>query len=95
MRAGEVLAQIYAGDLSSQLAEVQASLKSEEAKLEELKRGSRQEDIDIAKAKAEDAKRNLDDKIQDSYTKADDAIRNKTDQFFQTPEQIIPSSPFL
>ena len=85
VRVGQVLAEIYSGDLASDLIEAQASLKSEEAKLKDLKKGSRQEDIDIAKEKVQDAKKSFLADIEDAYTKADDAIHSKVDTFFSSP----------
>jgi len=82
---GQVLAQIYNADLFSELAQTQAVLKSEQAKLDKLKRGSRPEDIEISRAKVAEAKQNLVDKMEDAYTKADDAIHIKIDQFFSNP----------
>ena len=91
---GQVLAEVYSGDLASQLVEAQANLKSERAELDDLKKGAREEDIDIAKEKVNDAKQNLFDKIEDAYTKADDAIHNKVDQFFSNPGSTNPQLEF-
>ena len=37
----------------------------------------------------------LTDKLQDAYTKSDDAIRNKVDQFFTTPRGVSPQIIFF
>ncbi|OGF73332.1 hypothetical protein A2W57_02965 [Candidatus Giovannonibacteria bacterium RIFCSPHIGHO2_02_43_16] len=91
---GQKLVEIYNADLISELQEAEAGLKSEEAELEELKKGTRLEDIKISEAKFEDARQSVFDYIQDSYTKADDAIHNKVDQFFSNPRSPNPQLNF-
>ena len=93
VKAGASLVSIDSADLQADLAKAEASAKSEEAKLKELIAGTRPEEISIqevkvlnAKTLLEEARKNLADKIDDAYTKADDAIRNKTDQFFTNPK---------
>ena len=104
VNAGQALAALDNTELAAQLKQAQANLKVEQAKLAELKNGTRSEDIEIQQVKIrnyeialEDAKRNLVDKLQDIYTKADDAVRNKTDQFFSNPRtnnpQLLFSAP--
>ena len=92
--AGQTLVEIYNADLLSELREAEASLKSEEAKLADLKEGARPEDLAIAEAKVQEARQSLSDYIQDSYTKADDAIHNKVDQFFSNPRSTSPQVNF-
>ena len=95
--AGEILVILESADLFAQLKQAEANIKAEQARLNELKAGTRQEDIDVQKVKVEnykialeDAKNNLIDKIQDGYTKADDAVRSKTDQLFINPGTNSP-----
>jgi len=78
VKSGQVLVTLVNDDL-------QAQLNQAEAKLEELKKGSRPEEIDIQKEKVKTAKDSLLDAIDDAYTKSDDAIRNKTDKLFSNP----------
>lgn len=99
--SGEALANLYNGDLTAQLAEAEASVRAQEAKLEELKRGSRPEEIRVqevkvenARASLEESKKNLVDKIEDAYTKSDDAVRNRVDQFFTNPRASNPQLNF-
>src|SRR3989338_4446228 len=73
--------------------DILAQLKAEEAKLEELRAGSSVEELNVQKVKManaetalNDAKPNLMDKINDSFIKADDAVRNKVDQFISNPK---------
>ncbi len=99
--SGKTLVQLDNGDIWAQLQGAKADLKSQQAKLDELKRGTREEEIGIQETKVvsaevavEDAKQNLLDKLNDAYTKSDDAIRNKTDQFFSNPRGASPSLIF-
>jgi len=88
------LSEARAGVSSAEagLKQYQAALDSQKVKLDELKRGTRPEEIRLAEVKLEnaksavlDAQKNMADKIVDAHTKADDAIRNKTDQLFTNP----------
>lgn len=79
-------------ELSAQLLQAEAGFESEQAKLDEIKKGTRPEEIalqEIATQKSEsalaDAEENMIDKIQDSFTKSDDAVKNKADQLFLNP----------
>ncbi|MBI2109398.1 MAG: efflux RND transporter periplasmic adaptor subunit [Parcubacteria group bacterium] len=98
---GEALVVLENADLRAQLKQAQADMKAEAVKLTEMKQGTRQEDIEIQEAKVKnyeaalaDARTNLVDKLKDAYTKADDAIRNKTDQFFNNPKSANPELSF-
>ncbi|MBI2474876.1 efflux RND transporter periplasmic adaptor subunit [Candidatus Uhrbacteria bacterium] len=98
------LSQAQAGveSAQAQLAQYQAALETQQAKLEELKLGTRPEEVQVqetkvtnAKTSLEDAKKNLIVQIQDAYTKSDDAIRNKIDQFFLNPKGANPQLTFF
>lgn len=85
----------------AQLTQYQAALESQQAKLAEMKQGTRKEEIKIQEVKVEnassalnEAKKNIIDKINDAYTKSDDAIRNKTDQMFSNPRTSNPQLTF-
>ncbi len=98
---GQILAELDRADLSAELAKAESMAGSAKAKLMELERGAREEEIDVAKAKAEsvavsliEAKRNLVDKIFDAYAKADDAIRGKVDRFISSPRTANPQINF-
>ncbi|MBU3968842.1 biotin/lipoyl-binding protein [Patescibacteria group bacterium] len=95
--AGQILLRLDNADSYAQLQWAEAQLKAQEAKLDELKRGSRPEEIQIQIVKVDNAKRSLNDakqgvidKIQDGYIKSDDAIRNKADQLFNNPRSDNP-----
>lgn len=87
---GQVLAVLANADLAASLADAKANMKKEEAKLAELKRGTRPEEIAVQEVKVREAKQALLDAIQDAYRKADDAIRNKIDQFMDNPRTASP-----
>lgn len=99
--AGSALIEIEHADLDANLLRTQAEIKAQEAKLAELKRGARPEEIAIQEVKVknaetalEDSKRNLSDKLEDAYTKSDDAVRNKTDQMINNARGASPSVNF-
>jgi len=78
---GQMLARLNSAQYSAQYLQSQASLEAEKAKLEELEKGTRPEEIDIQETKVKnaeellaDAKNNLKNYIKDAYTKSDDAI---------------------
>lgn len=85
----------------AQLEQYRAALEAQKAKLAELKRGTRPEEIQVqetkvanAKTTLEDAKKNLVDKLQDAYTKSDDAVRGKADQMFTNSQTQNPQLKF-
>lgn len=89
---GDTLIRLDGADVSASLSQAEANLAFEEASLAKLLRGSREEDIQVsevtlanAKASLDDAKSSLSQNLFDGYTKTDDAIRNKTDVFFNNP----------
>ncbi len=94
---GQTLIELENADLLAQLAQAQAHVKAEQAKLDELKQGTRPEEIQVemikvqnAKTAMVDARRNLLDKINDAYTKSDDALRGKVDEIFSNPRSSAP-----
>lgn len=98
---GEVLVQLENGDIAAQLSQAEAKVKAAQAKLDELKRGTRLEEINVQKvevANAEvllsEARQNLVNKIDDAFTKSDDAVRNKIDQFISNPRGSSPQIDF-
>ena len=101
VEVGDSLVALDDTDLVADLASTRASAKSEEAMLEELVVGTRPEEITIQELKIinaetalSEARKNLADKIHDAYTKSDDAIRNKIDQFFDNPKSAAPQLTF-
>ena len=91
--AGASLVALENSDIVAQLRDAEARVSIEQAVLDELLRGTRQEEVRAQEIKVEnaqttlnDAKKNLVDVILDAFTKGDDAIRNKLDQIFVNPQ---------
>ena len=79
-------------DTYARYLRAEANVAAEEAKLAEMKRGARPEEIAVAEAKAEKARATIlheenaaENALLDGYIKTDDAIRNKSDQMFSNP----------
>ncbi len=82
VKKGQVLASLENNDLWAQLRQVKASLEAEEARLDELKIGTRQGTIDIKQVDLSKSEQDLDNYYQDvfnslndSYAKAEEAIK--------------------
>ncbi|MBI5306184.1 efflux RND transporter periplasmic adaptor subunit [Candidatus Wolfebacteria bacterium] len=89
-------------DFELEIKKLEATLDQNKANLNKLLAGVAKEDIDIyenkvlsAESVVEDAKKNIIDKIQDAYTKSEDAIRLKTDQFINNPLTSSPQVSFM
>ncbi|MFC1733316.1 efflux RND transporter periplasmic adaptor subunit [candidate division KSB1 bacterium] len=96
-----VLASLSNADLAARVSEERSLLKAEEAELEGILRGSRPEELAVSNAEVEsarvdyeDAKRTLNERISDAYTKSDDAIRTQADQFFNSAQSQSPQLSF-
>lgn len=96
--AGELLASLDSSELYAQLLQAQADLATQQSKLQQLKNGSRPEELAVYEIQLQnaataliDAKNNVVQKIQDSYSKADDAVRNQADQFFSNSRSTTPT----
>ncbi len=99
--AGQTLVQLENSDLQAQVAQARASLDGQQAKLDELKKGTREEEIRIKEAELAKAEQDLEnyhigirDILNDSYAKADDAVRAKTDSLFTDDETQNPKLTF-
>lgn len=102
VKKGAVLASISNTDYLASLQKSQATYESERARLLELQKGSRPEELAIADAdykvaiqNVEQAKLQLIEEIKDSYSKSDDAIKNKADQVFRYPRSTNPELIFF
>jgi len=99
--AGTAIVEIDRSDLLADLAQGEASADVAAAKLAELESGSRPEEIAIQEVHVQnalvalgDAKQNLKDTLLDAYTKAEDAVHNKVDQFISNPKSASPQLSF-
>lgn len=86
---GQQLVKLDDTDLSAQLLQAQANVDTQRAKLDELKSGTRPEQISIKDAELQKAQQDffnlyasVHDILNDAYVKADDAVRSKADQLF-------------
>jgi len=90
VKTGQILASLENNDLWSQLEQVQASLDAEIAQLNELKKGTRQETINIKQIELLKAQQDLNNYYQtvinslnDAYAKSEEAIKiDVKDVFF-------------
>lgn len=98
----DLLLKLENFDIEAKLAQARADVKVEEATLNELIAGTRPEELEVQNVEVQsavvaldDSKKNLANKIQDSYTKSEDAIRNKVDRFISNPRSSNPQLTFL
>lgn len=99
--SGQIIIQLDDSQAYANLVSAKATLKTQEVQLDELIRGTREEEIIISKTKVDNAvivldesKKTLVEKIKNSYTVCDDAIRNKADSFFKAPAIPAPQLNF-
>jgi HlyD family secretion protein len=85
---GDVIASLDSSSLQANLEKAQADLAGEQAKLDQLQNGANQA------TEVTTAKRKLVDVILDGFTSSDDAVRNKTDQFFEDADTMNPKILF-
>ena len=98
---GQFLVRLKNGEKSAELEKAKASVKLQQAKLQELVQGYTTEEINVQEVKVSnaqallvEAQRNLVIKLNDAFTKADDAIRNNIDQFIDNPRSSNPQISF-
>lgn len=99
---GEVLASLDNSDITAQLAQAKANVKSQQAILDSLIKGSRQEDINIAQLKLQQDQQNLNsyydqaiNVLNDAYAKTNDAVRNQASPLFTNADTNNPQLTFL
>lgn len=101
VKRGDVLARLDRNDLAASLSEAQANLLLEQRQLQELTRGTRQEEIRIQEVRVDTAQATYDDALvalvlqaQKTYTVADSLFKNDISQLFQSPfspfAKIVP-----
>ncbi len=100
--AGEVMAKLDNSDLAAQVSQAQANIDIQQAKLDQLQRGSRPEDIKVTESDLNKSKVDLAgyysgviNILNDAYAKSDDAIRNQIDQFFINDNTSNPQLTFV
>ena len=102
--AGQKLASLDTSEISTLILQAQATLENQQAKLDELKKGTRPEQISVSQADLNKSQQDLNNYyngaitiLNDSYSKADDAVRNQADTLFingssDSPQLTISSS---
>lgn len=95
--AGKTLANIENGDLRALVLQRQAAYEVQLAKLASLEQGTRPEQLAVtessvasARTALEQAHQAVTDEVRDSYIAAEDAVRNKMDQFFSNVNTPAP-----
>lgn len=98
---GMLLVSLENSDEYAKRAETAAALATQKAALAELRAGSRVEEIAVAEAKLSaaeaavlDSREGLLNDIRDAFTKSDDAVRNRVDQFISNPKGESPQLDF-
>lgn len=98
---GQPLVELDKGELVAQLHILEANVEIQRAQLTGLKKGvdpgalkSSEIKLDNAKTALADVKRDTIDTLLDAYTRSDDAVRGKTDQFFSNSKGSIPQLIF-
>ena len=93
--AGQALLSVDNSDLIASVNQAKANLKRAQAQLDELNKGIRPEQLTLENTKVSQATSNLTQAksslvsiLNDSYTKADDAVRNKVDMMFNNPRTV-------
>ncbi len=87
---GQALVSLDQSALYADLLKAQANVASEEARLEELKKGSKPEDIAVSETEVANARVTLEDAEKNLQNKVVDAINNNVDQFFSNPKTNNP-----
>lgn len=97
VQAGQTLVSLDSSETYADYLKAQANVASAAARLDELKRGSRPEEIAISESEVSNATialENAEDKLRsalyESYVKADDAVRNYVDTLFSNPRTNNP-----
>lgn len=98
VQSGKVLATIYSGEAVANREQSVARLRSEEAQLAQLLKGTKVEEIGVYETKVENAEiavdlqyRSLYDKMREAYTVSDEAIHKNADQMFSNAKGVNPS----
>lgn len=101
VRIGETLATLSAGETYANLKQAEANLLTQQARLDEILRGTRPENIAISETDLKKSEQDLtnlyagaSDSINSAYSNADDAVRKQLDNLFTDDETINPRLVF-
>ncbi|NDE68153.1 biotin/lipoyl-binding protein, partial [bacterium] len=97
VKVGDVIASLDTSGAYASLSGAQANYASEAAKLEDLAKGLRPEEITVEETKVQnaqtayaDAQQSMNNAIRDAYTKTTSAVLNYTDAFYQNAQTAAP-----
>ena len=98
---GTTLAVLDNSDVAAELAQAGASVAAEQATLDQLRVGTKPEDIEVERSRLAKAEQDLanyyssvSNLLYDAYAKANDAVRQQTDALFTNSEQDNPYLTF-
>ncbi len=101
VKKGQVLARLNSLDLWSELQEQQARLEAEKARLTEVERGPRDEEVLLrrsmlnqAQKSIEDAEKAVLDYVREAYSEGQSVIYDKSDALFTGPRTNTPRLAF-
>ncbi len=88
---GSVLGSLDTREARATYQSAQANVLSEQAKLEELIKGTRKEELSISTQTYSNSAKNFSNTIRDTFTKVDSSIRSNVDIFFDNTDGYYPS----
>jgi HlyD family secretion protein len=101
VESGDIVVSLDNANIRAQLSQAQAQVAVQVAKLNELQKGTRPEQLTITKAKVQSAESDfrqaelgLLSTLQTAYSSTEDAIHNKADEFFVNPRSSNPEVAF-
>jgi len=92
VKAGQMIVALSNGEAAAQLLQAEANLQGEKARLEEIKKGSRPEEIQIAQTKVTNAERALSDAEKNLLVvknSADSALRKSYDAALTAAQEAV------
>lgn len=100
---GQELVALDTEEALALLRQAETDVAMEKIKLDQLEQGEQEGDratldsvrLSNAREALEDAKQSVIYVLEDGYTKAEDAVRNRTDQFFSNMKTVSPQVIFL
>jgi RND family efflux transporter MFP subunit len=87
---GQALVSLDQSGVYADLLKAQANVASEQARLDELKSGTKPEDIAVSETEVANAKVTLEDAQKNLQNKVVDVVNNNIDQFFSNPKTANP-----
>lgn len=88
--AGQAIVSLDQSTAYADLLQAQANLASEQARLDEIKKGTRPEEIVIAETQVVNAEITFNDAKRNFIDKVNDIVNNKIDQLFSNPHTQNP-----